>query len=508
MNSYDSIRSLKGVGAKTEEAFSRLGISYIGDFLSYYPREYEFYPSVSTIHSMKPGVKIAIKAKIAAPPQIITKGRRKIIRCKVRDTSGQAEFMWYQMTFLAKLFRVGQEFIFYGTPVMKQNVLTLEHPKYYIPKDYETLSNHFRPIYPLTHGLNNGTVQKTITQVIPYFLSRKEYLTRQVLLDSDMMDLPNAFQTMHFPIEKEQVIQARRRLVFQEFLLFFYYMQDLKEHVGQQENTYLLDDLSLFEKIKAKLPFSLTKGQQEVLESVQKDILGPYCMNRLLQGDVGSGKTAVALLSLCFAAAKGYQGALMAPTEVLANQHFEEFTQLFSDTGIRVALLTGTVKGKQRKEILAAVEDGSIHILIGTHALIQEKVQYRKLAMVIVDEQHRFGVAQRERLAQKGFSPHVLVMSATPIPRTLALMLYGDMDISVMKDKPANRLPIKNCVVGTDYRKSAYQFMNTSIKEGRQVYVICPMIEEGENSELENVTSYAHTLSDIFPRSFKSSFAI
>ena len=307
-----------------------------------------------------------------------------------------------------------------------------------------------------------------------------------------------AIQGIHFPVDKEEFYTARERLVFEEFLVFILALRQMKEKNEKSKNTFSFAIAEPVEQFMHKLPYELTGAQQKVWEEIKADLNGAHVMSRLVQGDVGSGKTIIALLGLLLAAVNGYQGALMAPTEVLAKQHFESICEMLEKHQIPVCveLLTGSMTAKEKRMAYERIASGEAQIIVGTHALIQEKVKYHSLALVVTDEQHRFGVKQREKLAEKGNTPHILVMSATPIPRTLAIILYGDLDISVIDELPANRLPIKNCVVDTNYRKTAYQFMKKQVLEGRQCYVICPMIEENENLEAENVIDYAKTLQE------------
>ena len=336
-------------------------------------------------------------------------------------------------------------------------------------------------------------------QLIPVFQQKQEYLDRAYLKEHSLITLPDACYQIHFPTNKASIIAARRRLVFHEFLKFFYYLDKLKEKETAVINDFTIKEGSMAQKLLKSLPYSLTSAQLGTLHEIYEDISGEYVMNRLVQGDVGSGKTIVAVLCLLSAVEAGYQGALMAPTEVLAKQHYETITELLTPFSVRIGLLTGSVKGAERRTLLQEIAEGEVDIVIGTHALIQEAVVYKNLALAITDEQHRFGVRQRERFAAKGLHPHVLVMSATPIPRTLAMMLYGDMSISVMDELPSNRLPIKNCVVGQSYRPAAVKFMKKEIDAGHQIYVICPMIEENEKQELENVTDYTRQLQEVLP---------
>lgn len=311
-----------------------------------------------------------------------------------------------------------------------------------------------------------------------------------------MAEYNYAIRQIHFPKDKEAFYHARERLVFEEFLIFILALRRMKETNEKTKNTFSFPNHELVDNLIQRLPYELTNAQKKVWHEIQSDMCGERVMSRLVQGDVGSGKTIIALLGLVLAGINGYQGAMMAPTEVLAKQHYASITELFEeyDIPLNVELLTGSMTAKEKRESYERIASGEADIIVGTHALIQDKVEYKNLALVVTDEQHRFGVKQREKLAEKGQTPHILVMSATPIPRTLAIILYGDLDISVIDELPANRLPIKNCVVDTSYRNTAYTFIKKQVAEGRQCYVICPMVEESEFLEAENVIDYARML--------------
>ena len=375
----------------------------------------------------------------------------------------------------------------------------MEQPEIFYPSVlYEEKLNTLQPNYALTAGLTNNAVVKAMKQAISYLDLKQDFLPPDVRTRYHLAEYNYAIQGIHFPVDKEEFYTARERLVFEEFLVFILALRQMKEKNEKSKNTFSFASTKPVEEFMHKLPYELTGAQQKVWQEIKADLNGTHVMSRLVQGDVGSGKTIIALLGLLLAAVNGYQGALMAPTEVLAKQHFESICEMLEEYQIpvRVELLTGSMTAKEKRMAYERIASGAAQIIVGTHALIQEKVKYHSLALVVTDEQHRFGVKQREKLAEKGNTPHILVMSATPIPRTLAIILYGDLDISVIDELPANRLPIKNCVVDTNYRKTAYQFMKKQVLEGRQCYVICPMIEENENLEAENVIDYAKTLQE------------
>ena len=377
----------------------------------------------------------------------------------------------------------------------------MEQPEIFTKEQYQTMQNRLLPIYSLTKGMTNKMIAKMVRQVLEEKEIEQEYLSEKIRTSCQLAEYNYAVQEIHFPKNRENMILARKRLVFDEFLIFLLSVRQMKETVKNEKNLFGIKPVSETEALIQSLPYSLTNAQKKVWQEIQKDMTGEKLMARLVQGDVGSGKTILAFLAMLLSAQNGYQAVLMVPTEVLAVQHFESLKQLLEEHQLdfEAVLLTGSIKAKERREIYQKIENGKAKLIIGTHALIQENVNYKNLALVITDEQHRFGVHQREDLSKKGKRPHVLVMSATPIPRTLAIMLYGDLDLSVIDELPANRLPIKNCVVDTSYRKSAYRFMQKEIAEGRQVYVICPMVEESEGLEAENVLDYTKKLRQEMP---------
>ena len=342
---------------------------------------------------------------------------------------------------------------------------------------------------------------KTMNQILENKEIVQEYLPEEYRNYYQLAEYNYAVSHIHFPKDKEDLLLGHRRLVFDEFLFFILSVRMMKEKTQDTPNSFAIKPVWETENVIDDLPYPLTNAQKRVWNEIEKDMTGHTLMSRLVQGDVGSGKTIIAFLAMLLAAFNGYQAALMVPTEVLAKQHFSEMNRLLEqhDLPLKTVLLTGSNTAKEKRERYMQIASGEAKLIIGTHALIQEKVEYENLALVITDEQHRFGVHQREDLSKKGAKPHVLVMSATPIPRTLAIILYGDLDISIMDELPAKRLPIKNCVVDTSYRPRAYHFIQKQVEEGRQVYVICPMVEESEGLEAENVIDYTQILKDTLP---------
>ncbi len=339
-------------------------------------------------------------------------------------------------------------------------------------------------------------VMKAQRQALEHVDLSADKLPEELRIRYGLAEYNYAIRGIHFPEDKEVFFHARERLVFDEFLEFILSLRKIQTEKERLKNNFRIRHCEETDRLIGRLPYELTKAQRRVWKEIENDIQSGYSMSRLIQGDVGSGKTIIAVLALITAACQGYQGAMMAPTEVLAKQHYDSVTELLQtyDIPIQTELLTGSMTVKEKREAYARIADGRSQIILGTHALIQDKAEYRNLALVVTDEQHRFGVRQRELLAEKGETPHILVMSATPIPRTLAIILYGDLDISVIDELPSDRLPIKNCVVDTGYRQTAYSFIKKQVLQGRQCYIICPMVEESEHMEAENVIDYSAML--------------
>ena len=377
----------------------------------------------------------------------------------------------------------------------------MEQAAIYSGEAYAAMEQAFLPVYGLTGGISNNLVTKTVRSVLGREELFKEYLPREIRSRYKLCEYNYAIKEIHFPENMDTLIAARNRLVFDEFFLFILNMQYHKEKRIKEANEFELREDSFTDELIARLPYELTGAQKRALSEVKRDMRSPYVMQRLIQGDVGSGKTIIAFLAMADAAHNDYQSAIMAPTEVLARQHYETFQKLCEEFGLKipVVLLTGSMTARQKRMAYEALQLYPNAMVVGTHALIQERAIYDNLALVITDEQHRFGVRQREIFAEKGRHPHILVMSATPIPRTLAIILYGDLDISVVDEVPAKRLPVKNCVVNTGYRNKAYAFIENEVKNGHQAYVICPLVEEVEGMETENATDYVKKLRQIFP---------
>lgn len=503
MRLQDSIVKLKGIGEKTAAVFAKVGVHTVEDLLRYYPRGYETYGDPVGLLEAVEGQKCAVKGVVLSVSAVKRYTRYQVFTAQIQVGAQMMEGVWFNMPFLRNYFQRGGQYVFRGVLSCKGRQYRMDQPEHYTLGDYDRLLHAMQPKYALTSGLTGKMVTKAVKQVFDCGeVWVPEYLPKEMVVHYGLLAEWEALKRVHFPKDEKEMRQARNRLVFDEFLLFVLGLQRLKESQEELVNEAPMKDVVETKRLIEGLPYTLTGAQKRVWEEIQSDLKGPHVMSRLVQGDVGSGKTILAVLALVMAGCNGYQGALMVPTEVLAKQHYEEVCALFEAHGIglKAILLTGSMTAKEKRLAYEKIESGEAQIVIGTHALIQEQVVYQKLSLVVTDEQHRFGVRQRETLAGKGMHPHVLVMSATPIPRTLAIIVYGDLDISVVDELPAHRLPIKNCVVDESYRASAYRFMEKEVGAGHQVYIICPMVEESEELELENVTDYTQRLSGIFPQ--------
>ena len=499
MKSTDPVTTLKGIGPKTAALFSKLKIKTIEELLRYYPRNYLSYDEPIDIDQAVAGNRVAIKAQIQSYVDIKKIRKLTLVTCIAKDFTGAVKLVWYNSPFLKQIFHIGQSFVFVGTVSVRGSQLIMEHPEYYTVDQYDKMKSSLQPIYPLTEGLSNKTVTKAIKAALPMLSQLNEGIPEELLNKYKLLPIKASINGVHFPKSFDEMLICRNRLVFDEFFNFLLRMRMIRNHTVRDNNRYVMKDFSETDRFINNLSFELTAGQKNAISEINDDLKSMTVMNRLVQGDVGSGKTVVAEAAILTVVKNGYQAAFMVPTEVLASQHYESLKKDFEKCDVRIELLVGSTKPSRKREIYEKLKNGDIDVLVGTHALIQDKVIYKNLALVITDEQHRFGVRQRAKLSEKGAEPHVLVMSATPIPRTLAIIMYGDLDISIIRDMPANRKPIKNCVVGPKYRPTAYKFMMGQVEMGHQIYIICPMVEAGENMEVENVIEYRERLRDIFP---------
>ena len=481
------------------------------DLVGLYPRDYELYQEPAFISTLSPdyeNTNVVIDGVVSKKIDVYHTGKLAVISTFINDENGdRIKCTWFNMPFLKSSLKLGMRYIFRGRFVIKNGIKILEQPQMYTRSQYSEIEGTMQPIYPLTKGLSNKTVANAVHQALEKFDAglEKEYIPGYVRQKNELAEHNYAVVNIHFPKSMEDYIQARKRLAFEEFFLFVLAVRSLRNSNERIPNGYIIQNDSRTDDFIEKLPFSLTNGQKSAWTEVKKNMSGKGLMSRLIQGDVGSGKTIIAVLALMNTAYAGYQAAMMVPTEVLAKQQYDSITKMFNNMGVElnVSLLVGSMTAAAKRKVYEDIENGSTDIVIGTHAVIQEKVIFKNLALVITDEQHRFGVNQRRDLSDKGNNPHILVMSATPIPRTLAIIVYGDLDISVIDELPAERLPIKNCVVDESYRPNAYKFIENQVHAGRQAYVICPMVEDSENIEAENVIDYAKKLSGELPDDIK-----
>lgn len=501
----EPVTSLKGIGEKTAGLFARLGVCTVEDLLHDYPRAYDAYEEPVPVGKLQENTTAAVAGQLLKTPSVRRFKNIQVIVATVKDMTGSLQLTWYNMPYLRNTLQMGQFLVFRGRAVKKGGRLTMEQPEIFTPEAYEAVRDSMQPIYGQTKGLGNKAIVRAVAQALEQRQLEREYLPPSLREKYELAEYNYAIEHIHFPSSRQELLFARKRLVFDEFFFFLLAVRRLKEKRQDCRSSFVMSHASQVDQLIEALPYSLTEAQNKVLKEVSRDLESGLVMNRLIQGDVGSGKTIIAVLALLQTACNGFQGALMAPTEVLARQHFESITGLFKTYNIEktAVLVTGSMTAKEKRTAYEKIASHEADIIVGTHALIQEKVHYHRLGLVITDEQHRFGVGQREALGSKGQEngslPHVLVMSATPIPRTLAIILYGDLDISVIDQMPANRLPIKNCVVNTGYRERAYQFIAREVAAGRQAYVICPMVEASEMIEAENVLDYTKLLRQKLP---------
>lgn len=502
MDLTTNIQNLKGIGEKSAALFAKLNIHTVGDLLRFFPRGYETFEAPIYVQDAVENELLAFRLRITRSATVKKVRNLTILNFIAADESGQVGLTFFNMPYLKNTLKLGETYIFRG--IFRDG--KLEQPRFFKEEDYKKLRESIQPAYSLTKGLTNNSVKKAVAQALSFYSFPDEHMPLWIRERYSLMGYEEAVHTMHFPENMDVLVDARKRLVFEEFFLFLLLVRRNKTLLRQQKSPFVMIETADVPRLVQKLPYKLTEGQTQVLKEICEDMTSGNVMSRLIQGDVGSGKTVLAVLALLLCVSNGYQGALMAPTEVLATQHYETILKMTEQYNLpfKPVLLTGSTKAKEKREIYETIREGSVNLVIGTHALIQDKVEFKQLALVITDEQHRFGVRQRENLATKGNMPHILVMSATPIPRSLALILYGDLNISVIKELPAERLPIKNCVVGTKYRPTAYRFIEKEVEAGHQVYIICPMVEEGTDEGMENVVDYTEKLKTILPPSIQT----
>ena len=481
------VRYLKGVGPKTAERFEKLGILTLSDLLCHYPRRYLDFSKPYSIAEAPADTECVVKAEVFAKPGgRILPGGRRMERITAGDDVSSLEITWFNNPYAAQKLELGQEYYFQG--IVTGGMLRRQMVNPQVRTDAQVKSSPFEAVYPQTEGLTSSAIAKCVRQLLPHAELLPDPLPSEMLKKYRLLSKADAVRAIHCPATEEEAFAARRRLIYEELLVLQLGIGRMKNHGAASTGAPMKKaDASPFWE---SLSFSPTGAQRRAVEEILTDMSGETSMNRLLQGDVGSGKTLVAAAAIWACIRAGYQAALLAPTEILASQHAENLNRLLSPFGMRVALLTGGMKAAARRTTLAAIRDDEADLIVGTHAILSEGVEFARLGLAVVDEQHHFGVRQRGLLAEKAANPHLLVMSATPIPRTLGLLMYGDLDISILDELPPGRKPVKTrCITGKK-RADLYGFLDREIGAGRQVYIVCPAIEDAGGSGLNAVKSY------------------
>ncbi len=501
MRLEDSVNVVKKVGAERTKKFNKLGIFTVLDLIEHFPRDYNDRSSFRKTDEIVLNEENCVKGVVSCKPELFSKGKFQIVKAKINDNNGSFEAVWFNQPYLRNSLKVGGEYIFTGKAVLRYNTIQIESPDFEAWGDKELLSTgRIVPVYSSTSGLSQKVFRSIIKSVLESVSSEiEEFIPEKIRKKYGLCERKFAVFNIHFPESDESFFAARKRLVFEELFLLQTKLLQVKGFMKKKECGACVENFDVL-PIKNSLPFMLTDAQENVLMEILSDFKCNFAMNRLVQGDVGSGKTAVAMIAAYVMANNGFQTVVMAPTDVLAGQHFESFSKIFVKLGMKCVLLSGGLKKSEKRRAYESIELGNADIIIGTHAVIQDAVKYNNLGLVITDEQHRFGVRQREALAKKGDNPHVMVMTATPIPRTLALILYGDLDISVIDKLPPGRQKIDTLFVDSSYYERIFCFIGKEIDKGRQIYIICPTIEETEKGDLKAVEKYTEKLKeDVFP---------
>lgn len=499
MELKDSITTIKGIGPRKAEALSHLGIRTLEDLIYSFPRIYEDRRNTVLIADLKENESAVFTGEVDLITPGAFRGRNKrMLKILVSDASGSIELIFFNGAYLAKSIHVGDIYTFFGKPQINRERLQVIHPQFEKTDEART---GILPIYPLSKGISQREIRRIQEILRPLYSKVEDVLPSGIVSKNNLCTLEYALENIHFPEDKRKLLEAKYRLVFDEFIVLQAGLQMAARSNCAYDETAVCDSVSNEKEFIDSLPYPLTRAQERCSKEIIKDLEGPKCMNRLLQGDVGSGKTAVAEIAMFKVVANGFQAVMMAPTEILAQQHYDNLKADFEKYDFKVAFLSGTMKAADRKEVLDGLAKGSIQILVGTHAVIQEGVKYKNLGLVITDEQHRFGVNQRVKLKEKGRNPNVLVMTATPIPRTLAVVLYGDMDVSIIDEMPLGRIPvISKCVSGSEERKKCYDFVKRQIKQGRQCYVVTPLIDVSEAMDAKSAQEVFEELSHSFEK--------
>jgi ATP-dependent DNA helicase RecG len=500
------VQYIKNVGPTRVKLLNKLNINTLQDLISYFPRNYEDRGIAKKLSDCIDGEEALIKGVAITKVQEIFARRLKMYKLVIRDGENPCTIIWYNQSYLKNVIKIGHTYNFYGKVEIKLGRYEMKSPIFDESGENKN-TGKIIPIYPLTYGITQNTIRKIIENgVNEAYGNLEETLPDYILEQFKLMDINNAMKKVHFPDNKQDFIKARYRLVFEELLSFQLALLKIKENYKNYEKGIEFDKNVKMSDVINSLPFKLTRAQLRVLEEIDSDMESSKPMNRLLQGDVGSGKTVVSEIAAYKAVKSGYQVAILAPTAILATQHFENFQKTLNQFGIKIELLISAITKKKKQELKERLKNGEIDILIGTHAMLEDDVVFKNLGFVVTDEQHRFGVKQRAKISAKGNNPDVLVMSATPIPRTLALILYGDLDISIIDELPPNRKKIDTFAVGKDMENRINAFITKQIEQGRQCYIVCPLVEENEEMDLKSVTELAEKLQkEIFPQ-FKVEF--
>ena len=492
------IQYLKGVGEKRAELFRKKGIKTVEDLLYYFPRLHEDRSQMKEIADCIEGETVCLSVTVFSPVREARIRKNLLISTMVvSDETGALNVVWYNNRYVKGQFMTGDEYILYGKITRNRGKMEIVNPVFE-KKGSERFTGKIVPLYPLTEGLTQKILQSSMELAIKEAGRLREYIPEEIREKYHIAEINYAMKNIHFPEDFESYNIARERFVFEELLILQLALSGHKDTNTERESVVFGDILCVRDFVKT-LPFPLTGAQKRTLNEILSDCKSGKMMNRLVQGDVGSGKTAVAAAAIYTAVKNGHQAAMMAPTEILALQHAQTLSEFFAGMNINVVMLTGSMKAKEKRLAYDMISTGTADVVVGTHAIIQDTVEFSDLALVVADEQHRFGVEQRARLASKGNNPHMLIMSATPIPRTLALILYGDLDISVIDELPPGRKPVKTYAVGEKMRKRVFAFLEKNVKEGMQAYVVCPLVAETEKSDLQNAEMLAEKLQSVFP---------
>lgn len=499
MELTNGVTCLKGIGDKNAALLRKLKIETIDDLIHHLPRDYEVFEEACESDALAINQKNAVIGRILSTPKLLRVKHLTILTFMAGKETHQIKVTIFNMPYLAKSLKVGTTYVFVGNVYQKGVSVCMDQPAIYKPEAYARKLNVLQPVYIKTKGLSNESLTKYIKASLEELKDVPEVLPAETVKEMNFVSHMEALRILHMPQDKTKLLMAKKRLAYEEFFFFLLSMNYRKDAFDDTVKRAPMIKTDETKRLIENLPYTLTKSQLKVFEEIEAQMCTEgVLVNRLIQGDVGSGKTIVAILCLLLCVANGSQGVFMAPTEVLAVQHFEGIVEMTEKYNLpfQPVLLCGSVTVKQKRLAKEAIEEGVYNLVIGTHALLEDNVVFKDLALVITDEQHRFGVAQRDKLSSKGEGVHTIVMSATPIPRSLAIVLYGNLEVSTINERPSERLPIKNCVVGPNYRETAYRFINDEVKKGRQAYVICPMVESGVMEELENVKDYSKTLQE------------